>query len=57
MYGHPSAVVAHARALAPTPGAFWRWYSGRAEQGGLFQSGFRCNTRTFCNGLQSGDRK
>lgn len=35
MYGHPCAVVAHARALAPTPGAFWRWYQGRAVQGVL----------------------
>lgn len=57
MYGHPSAVVAHARSVAPTPGPFWRWYAGRAVQGGLFESGFRCNTRTLSNGLDMGGRK
>lgn len=35
MYGHPCAVVAHARALAPSAGAFWRWYQGRAVHGVL----------------------
>lgn len=31
MYGHPSAVVEHARALAPSAGAFWRWFKGASQ--------------------------
>jgi len=36
MYGHPSIVTEHARALATSPRAFFRWFWQQSRKAGLF---------------------
>lgn len=47
MYGHPALVTDHARALAPSPRAFNRWFWKTFRQAGLFPELEKCPTGSF----------